>query len=205
MKTIRHLLVAALAAAAAFALPAAPAHAAASTAVDYLYLCAPDPGVGTPGPRRVVNPGTSGGSYVLNNQGCALFSLANADAAYFQAQGYTQGVNLFSLIQQGITATTTSATSTITLPANVMLIGIVMQETAGNAVTGGVDIGNATSANAYISAVALGANAAVVVADSALTRIYPATTPTKPEQVLIACHTNCNSANFNVTILYSYF
>jgi hypothetical protein len=80
-----------------------------------------------------------------------------------------------------------------------------MQEGAGNAVTGGVDIGNGTSATAYASAVALGANALVSVADSALTRVYPATTPTVAEKILIACHTNCNSASFSVTIFYAYF
>jgi len=81
----------------------------------------------------------------------------------------------------------------------------VLQETAGNAVTGGVDIGNATSATAYASAVTLGANAAVAVADSALTRVYPATTPTSAQKILTVCHTSCNSASFNITIFYSYF
>jgi hypothetical protein len=84
-------------------------------------------------------------------------------------------------------------------------MAIVLQESAGNAVTGGVDIGNGTSATAYASAVALGANALVAVADSALTRVYPATTPTVAEQILVACHTACNSANFNITILFSFF
>lgn len=184
---------------------APPANAAASVAVDYLYLCAPEQAVGTAGPRRVTNPGASGGSYQLNNQGCALISLANSDAAYFISQGYVQGVNLFSLIQTGITANTTATTSTITLPANAVIMAIVLQESAGNAITGGVDIGNATSATAYASAVALGANALVAVADSALTRVYPATTPTSAQKILTVCHTGCNSGIINITILYSYF
>lgn len=204
MKTIRNLLLAFVALAAAISFQP-QANAATSVAVDYTWLCRPDSAGTSPGPGRVANPGTSGGAYVLNNQGCALFSLANSDAAYFLAQGYTPGPNLFSLIQQGITASITATTSTITLPANAMIVGIVLQETAGNAVTGGVDIGNATSATAYASAVALGANALVSVADSALTRVYPATTPTVSEKILTVCHTACNSANFNITILFAYF
>jgi len=186
-------------------LVAPQANAATSVAVNYVVLCRPDPAGTSAGPVRVTNPGTSGGTYTLNAQGCAPISLANSDAAYFQSQGYTPGPNQFSLIQQTITASTTATTSTITLPANAFILGIVMQETAGNSVTGGVDIGNATSATAYISAVALGANAVVSVADSALTRVYPATGPTVAEKVLIACHTSCNSASFNVTIFYSFF
>lgn len=204
MKTMRNLILA-IAALASMVSFQPPAGAASSVAVNYIVLCRPELAVGSAGPVRVVNPGTSGGSYNLNAQGCAAISMANSDAAYFLSQGYTQGNNLFTLTQQTITASTTATTSTLTLPANAFIVGIVMQETAGNAVTGGVDIGNATSATAYISAVALGANALVAVADSALVRVYPATTPTVSEKVLIACHTGCNSASFNVTIFYAFF
>jgi hypothetical protein len=160
MKTIRNLASrCSLRFAALLEPPPRPPHRSAST----ICVCRarrPAPA----GPARVTNPGTSGGSYNLNAQGCAPISLANSDAAYFQSQGYTPGPNLFSLIQQTITVSTTATTSTITLPANAYIAGIVLQETAGNAVTGGVDIGNATSATAYASAVTLGANALVAVA-----------------------------------------
>lgn len=204
MKTIRNLGLAVLALAALISYQPA-AQAAATLGVDYLILCRPDPAGTAPGPARVTNPGTSGGSYQLNAQGCAPISLANSDAAYFQSQGYTPGPNLFSLIQQTITASTTATTSTITLPANAFIVGVVLQETAGNAVTGGINIGNATSATAYASAVAVGANALVSVADSALTRVYPATTPTSAQKILVACGSSCNSASVNITIFYAYF
>lgn len=204
MKMFRNLTLAALALAALISYQPA-AQSAASVGVDYLILCRPVSAGTAAGPSRVTNPGTSGGSYILNAQGCAPISMANSDAAYFLSQGYTQGPNLFSLIQQTITTSTTATTSTITLPANAFIVGIVLQETAGNAVTGGVDIGNATSAVAYASAVTLGANALVAVADSALTRVYPATTPTVAEKILTVCHTSCNSASVNITIFYSYF
>jgi hypothetical protein len=205
MKSLRFAAFLAAGLAALAALAPLPANAAATAVNDYIVLCSPEAAAANVGPRRVTNPGTSGGSYVLNGQGCAAFSTYNSDAAYFQSQGFTPGPNLFSLVQTGITASTTATTSTITLPANAVIIAIVLQESAGNAVTGGIDIGNATSATAYASAVALGANALVAVADSALTRVYPATTPTVSEKVLTACHTSCNSASVNITILYSLF
>lgn len=204
MKTFRNLILGVLALAALVSFQQS-AFAAASTVVSNFYLCAPDVAVGPPGPRRVTNPGTSGGSYSLNNQGCALISTSNSDAAYFMSQGYTIGTNLYSLTQTGMTANTTASTSTITLPANAFIVGIVIQESAGNAVTSGLNIGNATSATAYASAVTVGANALVSVADSALTRVYPATTPTKAEQILLAAAGSWNSANLNVTIFYAYF
>jgi hypothetical protein len=204
MTLFRKLILAA--AALALLLPQAqPAKAAASAVNDFIVLCSPEVAAANAGPRRVVNPGTSGGTYNLNGQGCAAFSTYNSDAAYFISQGFTPGPNLFSLIQTGITASTTSTTSTITLPANAVIMAVVLQESAGNAVTGGIDLGNGTSATAYASAVALGANALVAIADSALTRVYPATTPTVAEQILVACHTSCNSASVNITILYSFF
>lgn len=205
MKTIRNLIFGLAALAALISYQPPPAQAAASVGVDYLILCRPASAGTAAGPARVTNPGTSGGSYVLNGQGCAPISLANSDAAYFQSQGYTPGPNLFSLIQQTMLANTTATTSTITLPANAFIVGIILQETAGNAVTGGVNIGNATSATAYASAVTLGANAAVSVADSALTRVYPATTPTSAQKILVAAQSAWNSASVNITILYSYF
>jgi hypothetical protein len=117
----------------------------ASVGVDYLCCAARSRPAQTPGPRASPTRAPPA-AYVLNAQGCAPISLANSDAAYFQSQGYTPGPNLFSLIQQTMPTSTTATTSTITLPANAYIAASCMQETAGNAVTGGVDIGNATSA-----------------------------------------------------------
>lgn len=202
MKMFRNLILAGLALALCATLSIHQAEA------KSLVLCRPDPAGTAAGPVRVTNPGTSGGSYVLNAQGCAVINTANSDAAYFLSQGYTQGPNLFSLVQTGITASTTSTTSTITLPPGAMIVGIVINETAGNAITGGVNIGNATSATAYASAVTVGASALVAVADSALTRVYPATATAGAftgAKVLIACASACNSGSLDVTIFYAFF
>jgi hypothetical protein len=203
--TIRRLLLAAAALAAVLTAPL-PALPAASTQTAHAVLCAPDAAGTSPGPRTVVNTSSTASpqpSYSLNGQGCAL--IASGDIGFFLSQGFTGGQNVFSLIQTGITASTTSSTSTITLPASAVIYQIVLAETAGNAITGGVDIGDSGSATAYASAVALGANATVTVADSALTRLFANSGKPAADQILVACHTSCNSGSINITIIYGFF
>lgn len=201
IKSLLKFLLAGALAFAPFAVPLDVAHAAATSQTTHAYLCQPRaPGV--TGPSRIVNPNTST-AYSFNGQGCAL--IAAADIGYFISQGFTYGPSTFVLQQTAITATTTSATSAITLPAYAYILGVVLSETAGNAITGGVDIGDAGSATRFASAVALGANATVGVADSALTRLYaPSGVPTA-DQILVACHTSCNSGSINITVLYTFY
>lgn len=207
MKFLKHTL----ALTAAFALALLPpfsiklAHASASTQAAHAFLCAPAQTTGSQN-RRVVNTSSTASpqpSYVLNNEGCAV--IASGDVGFFLSQGYFYGPNIFSLIQTGITATTTSSTSTIVLPASAIIQNIVLAETAGNAITGGVDIGDSTSATEYVSAQALGANGTVVVPDSALTRLNGNSGTPTAYQILVKCHSSCNSGSINITILYSYF
>ncbi len=206
MKTIRNLFYA-VAAIALVALvimgpPQKPLFAAASAQTTHAWLCIPGQAAGAAN-RRIVVPTTSGGTYNLNGQGCAL--VVAGDIGYFISQGAVYGPNIFTLQQTGITASTTASTSTITLPAYAYIVGIVLSETAGNAITGGVDIGDTTNAISWASAIALGANASVSLLDSAYTRInVPAGVPTA-DQIFVKCHTSCNSGSINITILYSYF
>ncbi len=205
---LRKVLVTAAALALALAQPFAitPASAAATSQITHAYLCAPDVAGGVQGPRRVVNTSSTAATqpaYVLNSGGCALIN--GADIGFFLSQGFSYGPNIFTLQQSGITASTTATTSTITLPAYGYIVGIVLSETAGNAITGGVDIGDSGSATRFASAIALSANATVAIADSALTRLFvPSGVPTA-DQILVACHTSCNSGSINITILWSYF
>lgn len=186
-----------------FSAPFAPVHAAATAQTTHAVMCRPESAASASGPGVVVNPAVGGGTYTLNTAGCAV--IAGADIGYFLSQGYYSGPSLFVLQQRAITATTTATTSTITLPAYGYIMAIVLSETAGNAITGGVDIGDAGSATRFASAVTLGANATVAVADSALTRLYvPSGVPTA-DQILVACHTACNSGSINITVIYSFF
>ena len=200
------LLLAASLALLPISLPVEQANAAATTQTTHAFLCKPAPAVGTNGGGRVVNTSSTAAtqpSYVLNSDGCAL--IAAADIGFFLSQGYFYGPSTFVLTQTGITASTTSTTSTITLPAYAYITAIVLEETAGNAITGGVDIGDSGSATRYASAVALSANNIVAVADSALTRVFANSGVPVADQVLVACHTSCNSGSINITIQYTYY
>ena len=181
------------------------AQAAASLQVTHAFLCAPEVTVGTAGPRLVVNTSSSASpqpSYQLNSQGCGL--IASADVGFFLSQGYTFGTNEGVQIQNAITATTTGTTSTIILPAYGFIKYIVIEETAGNAITGGVNIGDAGSATRFGSAVAVGANANVVVVPTNLTGSANTGVPTA-DTILIAAVTAFNSASINVTVIFGYF
>jgi len=186
-----------------------PANAAATSQTTHLWLCAPNPAVGLPGGGRVTNLSSTTSpqtSYILNRQGCAL--IAGADVSYFLAQGYYSGPNVFAGQATAITggaSGTASETTGLTLPAYAQIRSIVLCETAGNAVTGGLNIGDAGSATRFASAVTLGANACVTVADSALTRIYvPSGVPTS-DAILLQAASSWNSASVNITVQWTYF
>lgn len=202
----RALLIASLVAL-PLSLPIQKANAAATTQTTHAYLCAPEPSVGSPGPRRVVNTSSTASpqpAYSLNNLGCAV--IAGADVGFFLSQGYFYGPSIFTLQQTAITSSSTTAVATtMTLPAYGYIIGFIMCETAGNAVTGGLNIGDSGSATRFGSAVALGANACVTVADSALTRIVVLSGVPTASTIQLAAVTSWNSASVNVTVLYSYF
>lgn len=208
MKSFRNRLIAILAAlalAAGLASPPRPAAAAATTQTLHSFLCSPVQTAGGQA-RHVVNTNSTASpqpSYNLNAAGCAL--IANADVGYFLSQGYTYGPNEFVLQQTAITANTTSTTSTITLPAYGYIKYFVLEETAGNAITGGVDIGDSGSATAYASAVALSGNASVLALPTATKGIFSNSGVPAADQILVVCHTACNSGSINISVIYGYY
>ena len=173
---------------------APPAHAA------VLVMCSSG-AAGSQKASRVSNP--TGGTYPLDQNGCAL--MAQSDVPYFRTQGFTPGAGIGVAYAGGITANTTAINSPV-LPANAYIDNIVINETAGNAVTGGVDIGTAASGTQIASAVAVGANALVPLADTALLkRVFNSSGTPVAQQIFFTCHTGCNSASLNITILWRYF
>lgn len=184
-----------------FSAPFQSAHAAASSQTTHAFLCRPAPAVGASGSVRVVNPNTST-AYQLNNDGCGV--IANADIGYFLSQGYYYGPSLFTLQTVGVTGSGTASVSTgLTLPAYGVIVSFVICETAGNAVTGGLNIGDSGSATRYGSGVALSANACVSVSPTVAFFVNSGV-PTA-STILLAAATSWNSASVNVTVLYSYF
>ena len=200
----KHWLIGALTAAALAIGLAAPASAGA-------ILCTPrnmpDGNAGTVGGTNSAVPSQT--LYTLNSEGCAAVS--NQDVGYFKSQGFFPGPNLFSVALVGITAQTTAAQAPV-LPAGSYIVGLVIQETAGQAVTGGLDIGIAGSSDASIaSAVTCAASCLVTVADTAiLLRTIGATTNTsgvpKAFPIYINAHTNwSDAAKVNLTVFYSLY
>jgi len=194
-----------LALVAVLALAPSKARAAPSTQTLHQFLCAPEPAAGAAGPRFVTNP-TTGNGVTLNSAGCGLF--LNVDAGFFLAQGFTYGASVQTAQGIGITGAGTASVFTgITLPAYAQIVSIVLEETAGNAVTGGLNISNAGGATGIASAAALGANATVTLADSAINagRIFsPAGVPTATP-VNLAAVTSWNGAVVNISIAYTYY
>jgi hypothetical protein len=145
--------------------------------------------------KRVVNPNTSN-AYTTNGRGCAV--IANADIGFFLSQGYQ--FDPFSLNGNQVIANTQIGS----LPAGAYIDSIIVQETSGGAVTGGLDIGTATGGTQIVSALTCGASCLVSVADTAiLKRVFSSTAPTA---VWVQAHTNFTSGPaINVTIHYSFF
>jgi hypothetical protein len=195
-----------LATAMAFA-PMAPidVQAAASLQVTHATLCSPDIAGGVQGPRRVVNTSSTASpqpSYQLNAQGCAL--IASPDIGFFLSQGFTVGASEGVIQQNAITANQTGTTSTLVLPAYAFVKYIVIEETAGNAVTGGVNVGDSGSATRFLSGTAVGANANVVVVPTNLTGSSNTGIPTA-DTILVVAATSFNSASLNVSVIFGYF
>lgn len=197
--SMKHWFFGALTAAAlAFGL-SAPAHAGA-------VMCRPQAAAtGTQAGQvgGALSPVPSGTLYNLNSDGCAAVS--NQDLGYFRSQGYYPGTNLFSVSAVGLTANSTTATSPI-LPAGAFVTGIVLQETSGHAVTGGVNLGTASAGAQVVSAFACVAscNEGVTPA-SILLFAFPATGAPAAQQIFVSAVTAWNSASVNVTIFYSLY
>jgi hypothetical protein len=204
MKNIRALVLGA--AALVWLVPAIPVMAATSPATSVLQLCSPKAVDANVGPRYVVNPATGGGSYSLNQSGCAL--MQQADWGYFISQGFTAGAGAGSIYVGPYTAQTTASNSPI-LPANAYIEAIIIQETSGNALTGGLDIGVAGSSDATIaSAFAVAANCVCAITAAAiLKRVFPTSGVTGPaaQQIFFNAHTSWNSGSINATILFRYY
>lgn len=202
MKTfrIRSLILGALALGAL----ASPAFSAASTPLQQQWLCAPEASGAATGARRVVNPNTNN-AVGLNGDGCGLF--LRADVGYWLTQGFSVGPNLFSIQSTGALTSASSATSVNigTLPAGAYISAIMLNEIAGAAITGGVAMGTAASGTQIVTAQALGANGLLMVADSAITRVFGTTGSPNAVSIFATCVTSCNAGSVTITVLYSYF
>jgi len=144
---------------------------------------------------------TSGNLYSLNGRGCAV--IASSDLGDFQAMGFTSNGELQSLVVSTGVLTSTTSVQVATLPASTFIQDILIDNTTANAVTGGIDIGKTSGAADIVSAKTCAANCLSHVVDSAvLLRMF---SKTAAQPIWVTGHTDGNSANLNITIIYGYF
>jgi hypothetical protein len=195
------VVAATIAALSAFSLPVHEARAAATV------LCAPE-GIYQQ-IRQVYNPanpppdrGGTGVYYTLNGQGCAIF--AQGDVAFFISQGFTPGPPFAAniLFTTGVWAGTTSF-QIGALPPSTYIEHIIMQETAGNAVTGGVKVGTTSGGADVVAALTVGASSLSFTTDAALLKRVFSTTAVQP--LFVTPATAGNSANVTVTVVLGYY
>jgi len=144
----------------------------------------------------------SGTTYTLNGQGCA--TILQADVAYFLGQGFTAGPPF----GPNITFTTGVWTGTTSfqagaLPPGTYIQHIIAQETAGNAVTGGVKVGTTSGGADVVAALTVNASSLAFVADSALLKRVFSATAAQP--IFVTPATAGNNANVTFTVVFGYF
>jgi hypothetical protein len=189
---MRKLALIALALAGIFSL--APARA------SQIQVCGPGGAGVTMGPAQV-KAVTSGNLYQTNSRGCTL--IASSDLGDFQAMGYASNGALQSMVVSTGVLTTTTSVQVASLPASAFIQDIIVDNTTTNAVTGGIDIGKTTGAADIVSAKVCAASCLTTVLDSAiLLRVF---SKTAAQPVWVTGHTDGNSANLTLTIIYGFF
>lgn len=145
-----------------------------------------------PGPIRAA----SGTTYTANNRGCALVSFT--DAPSFLAQGFTYDPPVIIINQM-------SATRTVQLPAGATIRQIVVQETSGGAVTGGLKIGTTANGGDVATGLTCAGNCVLTVLDSSI--LKKSFSSTASQNLIFDTNTGsyASGPRINVTIFYRYF
>lgn len=160
--------------------------------------------------------GISGGVEIRGSDvGERVYTAATTAAVLDQAGFSTATKNLVgaattaaaqTLLNQGtvqyskLTVSAAVASGSVSLPANSYIERILIMERAGNAITGGLQIGVADAGGTIVSAAAVGANANVVVSDAALlTKFFSVAAA---QSIHYDAVTSWNSANVNIVIVY---
>lgn len=183
---IRLLAIAALALA---VLPVSRADAAA------IIMCAPEAAVGGQ-PRPVNNPNTSN-TYALNGVGCAVMRWD--DAAYFAAQGFTQGPNTINAFFAG-----QSTGFQFVVPLSAYLKNITFSETTGNATSSGICVGTTNGGSDVATMVGTGSTFKTV-SDSSMAKRIMSQTAATPIFIGSCAATGFGTSRWDVTIEYGYF
>lgn len=95
---------------------------------------------------------------------------------------------------QGVTGNTTAS-----VPAGYVIDDVFIQETAGNAVTGGIKIGTTSGGTQIVTSITVGANSFTRTLPGSLTTSGPFS-PTAAQTIFIQAVSAWNSANVNIII-----
>src|SRR6266700_3679556 len=148
--------------------------------------------------HRIVLP-HNGNTYSLNGEGCVLVQQSNL--AWFISQGFNPPDSLINdlFAASGVIASGTASVALGILPANYYIEDIVLAEAARNAITGPINIGSSAGDNDIVAALAVGANALIVVPNaSVLKRAFSTIAPTN---LFVSAVTSWNGASINVKAL----
>lgn len=113
------------------------------------------------------------------------------------SSGLTE-VNQKNLFVKQVNALSKSADFSFILPQGAHIIAISISETAGNAITGGLDIGTTAAGVDVASAIAVGASSSFAVAQAAILKNIFTGSPT----LFFTAHTSWNGAIINVNVIY---
>jgi len=105
------------------------------------------------------------------------------------------GVPINQISLTGVTSNTTTS-----IPANCYIDSIFIKNTTANAVTGGIRIGTTDGGTDVVIALAVGANAILVI--PAATLLKQVFSTTAPQTLYIQTVTLWNSASLNINIIY---
>lgn len=107
----------------------------------------------------------------------------------------TPGVTLYKIPLTAVVANTTAS-----IPANCYIDSIFIENTTANAVTGGVRIGTTDGGTDVVIALAVGANAILVI--PAATLLKQVFSTSAPQTLYIQTVTLWNSASLTINIIY---
>jgi hypothetical protein len=176
-----------------------PAHA------NGQILCAPEPAVSAPGPRRWVNTSSTAvpqPAYSLNANGCAY--IQQADIGFALSQGFQSGPDSNAIIFTTGVQTGTTNLVIGNLPAGAYVSSIVAVNSTANAVTGGIAFGTTANGVNIVATLACAANCvAAAPGNAALAGSAFSATASTPLNA--AAVTSWNNANVTITVVYRYF
>ena len=123
-----------------------------------------------------------------------------ADVGFFLSQGFTPGSTLRAVSQTGIAA---QSFGPLVLPPGAYIHDIVVQETSGASVTGGLKFGTTAGGTDIATGVVCASSCLTSVKDVSFSKRVLSTTAAST--ISVDAVSSFNSAAVSVTILYSLF